>query len=186
MQPWEIWILKKAIWEEPGPTLAGSLTVPAFQSPQLSHISHHQQEWLFSITAIWSSNTLRRNLKHQTPSINRETPNLLQWVNPSPHWNTALVPDKNGQGIGSPGQWPAEHPAGGDYINTSRRSLWGAGASHCLRGHCTQPGPCLYPLRTWIQECKMNNIFLSGITHLVWLVTDKQHDKIIASLDEVS
>lgn len=90
----------------------------------------------FSITAFWSSNTLRRNLKHQTPSINRETPNLLQWVNPPPHWNTALVPDKNGQGIGSPGQWPAEHPAGGDYINTSRRSLWGAGASHCLCGHC--------------------------------------------------
>lgn len=137
-------------------------------NPKLSHISDHQHEWLFSITAVWSGNTLQRNSKHQTPTINKETPNLLQQVNQRPHQNMALATDKNGQGIGLPWQSPAEYAARrGLYLQAEPlRSWWVTLPAQALY---TQQGPCISPLETGLQGYKMNSIFQSGISHLVWL-----------------
>ena len=104
-------------------------------NPQLSHISDHQHEWLFSITAIWSSNTLQRNSKHQARTTNKETPNLLQWVNQPPTEIWHLLQTKMGKGLGYLDSHLLSMQPGGDCI--SRHSPWGAGESHCLHRHCT-------------------------------------------------
>lgn len=149
---------KKKSLKEMWPYSCRCLTVPisilSYCNPQCLHISDHQHKWLYNYSCSKYSSTTKKWKASSTKSKPRNTKSIAMgeqteiehfyWQKWARGWITLIITCGVGrqEGILSPG--------------TAPRSWWVTLPAQVL---CTQQGPCISPLETGLQECKMNSIF---------------------------